>query len=429
MTDPHETIRWGHDALELEISLGEHAPARLIRLGAPGEKTTAPRPAAPLPLPLPLVEVTTAGLGRDWSGRHLVNSVLGSRLRDRSHRATRDGDWHVLTVDLHEPETGLTARAVHRSRRACRCCAARCCSATTGRGRCTWSRSARSWRAASPEATRRPWRARSCCGRRTSGSPNAAGSTGRCGPPRPSEAAASPPPPAAAPVSSPALDWLDGVLDRHPDLVIENCASGGMRMDHALLSRLQLQSTSDQQDLLRYPPIAAAAPTAVTPEQGAVWAYPLPEDSLDEVAFTMAGALLGRIHLSGRITELSPEARTLVHEAVTVHKSIRADLPQALPSWPIGLPGWEDPWIALALHTPATTYVTAWRRSGEEPVRDLGLPHLAGADVRVEVLYPSSSRAATAWNPDTAELTLTLPTDPSAVLLRLTRPAPVMPMT
>jgi alpha-galactosidase len=33
------------------------------------------------------------------------------------------------------------------------------------------------------------------------------------------------------------LAWLDGVLDRHPGLVLENCASGGLRMDYALLSR------------------------------------------------------------------------------------------------------------------------------------------------------------------------------------------------
>ncbi|MEU1852203.1 hypothetical protein ABZ499_23745 [Streptomyces sp. NPDC019990] len=59
--------------------------------------------------------------------------------------------------------------------------------------------------------------------------------------------------------------------------VVENCASGGMRMDGATLAVAQLQSTSDQQDPLRYPPIAAAAPTAVPPEQGAVWAYPPPE--------------------------------------------------------------------------------------------------------------------------------------------------------
>ncbi|MFE4870356.1 hypothetical protein [Streptomyces sp. NPDC056682] len=111
MTDPHETIRWGHHALELEIGLGEHGTPRLVRIGTPGERGTDPRPGAPLPL----VEVTTAGLGRHWSGRHLIDTALGSRLRHRSHRATRDGDWHVLTVELHEPETGLTAEAVYRS--------------------------------------------------------------------------------------------------------------------------------------------------------------------------------------------------------------------------------------------------------------------------------------------------------------------------
>ncbi|HUC15236.1 MAG TPA: glycoside hydrolase family 36 protein, partial [Acidimicrobiales bacterium] len=73
------------------------------------------------------------------------------------------------------------------------------------------------------------------------------------------------------------LDWVDALLDRHPSLTIESCSSGGMRTDYALLSRLQVHSTSDQQDFLRYPPIAAAAPVAVAPEQAAVWAYPQPE--------------------------------------------------------------------------------------------------------------------------------------------------------
>ncbi|TDC15693.1 alpha-galactosidase [Streptomyces sp. 8K308] len=216
------------------------------------------------------------------------------------------------------------------------------------------------------------------------------------------------------------LDWLTGVLDRHPHLVVENCASGGMRWDYALLSRLQLQSTSDQQDLELYAPIAASAPTAATPEQSAVWAYPRPEDSLDEVAFTMANALLGRIHLSGLLPDLTPEARALVHEAVAVYKAIRPDLPTAVPAWPLGLPAWDDPWLALALRTPATTYLTAWRRPGSEPTTTLGLPHLRGTAARVDRLYPAASRAVADWNPRTAELTLTLPAAPSAVLLRLT---------
>ncbi|CAM5693276.1 Bifunctional alpha-galactosidase/sucrose kinase AgaSK OS=Streptomyces griseorubiginosus OX=67304 GN=agaSK_2 PE=4 SV=1 [Streptomyces griseorubiginosus] len=68
------------------------------------------------------------------------------------------------------------------------------------------------------------------------------------------------------------LDWLASILDRNIGLVVENCGSGGLRMDYAQLALAQVQSTSDQQDFLRYPPIAAAAPTAVTPEQAAVWA-------------------------------------------------------------------------------------------------------------------------------------------------------------
>ncbi|HTJ72524.1 MAG TPA: glycoside hydrolase family 36 protein [Actinospica sp.] len=216
------------------------------------------------------------------------------------------------------------------------------------------------------------------------------------------------------------LDWLDGVLDRYPHLVLENCASGGMRMDYALLSRTQLQSTSDQQNLLHYAPIAASAPAAVTPEQCAVWAYPMASDSLDEVAFTMTNSLLGRIHLSGQLPDLKPEARALVHEAIGVYRSIRADLPRAVPAWPLGLPGWEDPWIALALRTPETTYLAAWRRPGAPPSVTLPLPHLRGAAARLDVLYPSTSTADVLWYPGSAELTVTLPRYPSAVLLRVT---------
>ncbi|MFF7390094.1 alpha-galactosidase [Streptomyces scabiei] len=220
------------------------------------------------------------------------------------------------------------------------------------------------------------------------------------------------------------LDWLDGILDRHPRLVVENCASGGMRWDHALLSRLQLQSTSDQQNLVHYAPIAASAPTAVTPEQGAVWAYPQPGDSLDEVAFTMTSALLGRIHLSGRLPELGPEARGLVHEAIAVYRAVRADLPQAVPSWPLGLPAWDAPWAALALHTPTTTYLTLWRRPGGQDTVSVRLPQQAGAAAHADVLYPAARGASAAWNPDSTELTVTLPTAPSAALLRITRTTP-----
>jgi len=66
-----------------------------------------------------------------------------------------------------------------------------------------------------------------------------------------------------------------------------------MRTDYALLSRFQIHSTSDQEDPLRYPPIAAAAPLAVAPEQAGVWASVQPEMTDDLIAFTLCSAMLG----------------------------------------------------------------------------------------------------------------------------------------
>ena len=221
------------------------------------------------------------------------------------------------------------------------------------------------------------------------------------------------------------LDWLDAVLDRHPGLVIENCSSGGMRTDYALLSRMQLQSTSDQQDYLRYPPIAAAAPAAIAPEQAAVWAYPQPEFTDDEIAFTMASAMLGRIHLSGHLDRMSRRQRDLVADAVRVYKeSMRSAIAESTPFWPLGLPRWEAPWIALGLRAPGVSHLAVWRRE-PRPGTDadhqttFALPQLHGARVTVRVLYPSDAAAEASWNASLGALTVTLPRLPSACVVRL----------
>jgi len=215
------------------------------------------------------------------------------------------------------------------------------------------------------------------------------------------------------------LAWLDRLLDRHPGLTIENCASGGMRADYAMLSRLQLQSTSDQQDYLRYPPVAAAAPAAIAPEQAAVWAYPQPDFTDDEIAFTLCTALLGRVHLSGHLDQMTPRQRGLVAAGVAAYKGLRAGLAQAVPFWPLGLPGWEDQVIALGMRAPEASYVVVWRRGGDTGTVTLPVPRLAGAEVTAEVLFPAGAGAAADWGPAEAELTVTLPRAPSACLIRL----------
>jgi alpha-galactosidase len=218
------------------------------------------------------------------------------------------------------------------------------------------------------------------------------------------------------------LAWLDRLLDRHPGLTLENCASGGMRADYAMLSRLQLQSTSDQQDYRRYPPIAVAAPLSILPEQAANWAYPQPGLSDEENAYTLCTGLLGRLYLSGHLDRMHAEQTRAVREAVLTYRNIRDDLATTTPMWPLGLPGWDDPWLALALHTADTTYLGIWRRPGAEAGATLALEHLRGRPIDLDVLFPRHLPAwDCTWDPDAASLAVsaTDTTGHSARLLRL----------
>jgi alpha-galactosidase len=215
------------------------------------------------------------------------------------------------------------------------------------------------------------------------------------------------------------LDWMNSLLDRHPGLVLENCGSGGLRMDYAQQAVVQLQSTSDQQDPLRYPPIAAAAATAATPEQAAVWAYPQPGHTPDEIAFTLTGPLLGRFHLSGFLDGMTDDQLALVRTAISVYKDIRPEIADARPFWPIGLPGWEDAWIAHGLRGRDSTFLAVWRRGPGAGSRTLAVPHLSGVHLVPEVLHPATSGGTAEWDATEGTLTVSLPHPDTAVLLRL----------
>src|ERR1700758_3904538 len=135
------------------------------------------------------------------------------------------------------------------------------------------------------------------------------------------------------------LAWLDDLLNRYPDLVIENCGSGGGRMDYAMLSRLQLQSMTDQEDYLKLPAILVGASAAVLPEQLACWAYPLANADADQASFNMVTAMLCRIHQSGSLDQLASDVAAQVSKAIRIYKDvIRPHIRLAVPFFPLGMP-------------------------------------------------------------------------------------------
>ena len=216
------------------------------------------------------------------------------------------------------------------------------------------------------------------------------------------------------------LAWIDGLLDRHPGLVVENCSSGAMRMDFAILSRLAMQSTSDQQDFTKFPPIAAAAPISLLPEQAANWAYPQPGMTEEEAAFCLVTGLLGRFYVSGHLNEMTADQRATVAEAIATAKTLREAVAHGHAHWPAGLPGWTDPWTALALRGNDEDLVSVWRRGGEAST-ELRFPHLAGSDLAVSTVFPAGlPEWKTAWDKANGTLTVQADGDLAARTLRLT---------
>ncbi|CAM4034587.1 alpha-galactosidase [Paenibacillus alkaliterrae] len=216
------------------------------------------------------------------------------------------------------------------------------------------------------------------------------------------------------------LSWLDSVFARYPELVIENCSSGGMRMDYAMLSRHSIQSTSDQEDYVKYAAIAASSPAALTPEQSAIWSYPLREGDDEEVIFNMVNALLLRVHQSGHLAELSPRRRELVKEALDYYKSIRGDIPEALPFWPIGLPKQQDDWISCGLRRGDRIYLAVWRIAGNTSEIQLPLERWQGRELTVTCAYPAASPGTESkWNKADGMLHVRLPATKTARLFEL----------
>lgn len=214
------------------------------------------------------------------------------------------------------------------------------------------------------------------------------------------------------------LRWIRALFERHPGLVIEDCASGGARVDYATLAEFSILSTSDQADHVRYATIAAGAPSGVTPEQAGVWVCPQPEFGREELRFAIVSGMLARPQLSGGMWKLDESQLATVAEAMAIYRSYRDRIPEMVPVWPLGLPGWYDDWVVQGLSGDDGILLAVWRRGGGLDTIRVPVPG-AKPGPRVNVLFPTDVATGLEWDDEGACLLVALPEPLAARLIRI----------
>ncbi|MDQ0584792.1 hypothetical protein [Streptomyces rishiriensis] len=102
-----------------------------------------------------------------------------------------------------------------------------------------------------------------------------------------------------------------------------------------------------------------------------------------------------------------------------MYEDIRPEVAEARPFWPLGLPAWDDAWIAHGLRGRESAYLAVWRRGAGSRSRTLGLPHLRGVALVPQVLHSGPSGVPVRWDAADGALTVSLPAPDTAALLRL----------
>jgi alpha-galactosidase len=107
-----------------------------------------------------------------------------------------------------------------------------------------------------------------------------------------------------------------------PDLVIENCSSGGHRLEPSMMGLCAMGSFSDAHETREIPILAANLQRLILPRQSQVWAVLRKNDTAQRLAYSLAATFLGRMCLSGEVHDLSPAQWKLSVSAMDLYRRV-----------------------------------------------------------------------------------------------------------
>lgn len=218
--------------------------------------------------------------------------------------------------------------------------------------------------------------------------------------------------------------WLRALRERYPDILIENCASGGMRMDYGILPYTDLVSISDQGEPDSLANLFYSVSRVVHPAQMGNWSLLHPQQSPSQMALSLVNSMLGRLTLGGEITRLKPAQMKLIQRAAAFYKSYRSRLvqdPRVYHLTPDVGRYENDGILALEIscHGGRHLFLAVWRLNTPETSVSLRLRGVERQADYIVRAFPSGPEGRLSGKELAEEYTLTLPVKNSAVLLWL----------
>jgi len=118
------------------------------------------------------------------------------------------------------------------------------------------------------------------------------------------------------------LNFISKIRDELPELIIENCASGGHKTEPLMMSLSSMASFSDAHECENIPVIAAGLHRTILPQQNQIWCVIREQDTLQRIAYSIAAGFLGRLCFSGDVTKLTTLQWKKIDEGISFYKEI-----------------------------------------------------------------------------------------------------------
>lgn len=119
-----------------------------------------------------------------------------------------------------------------------------------------------------------------------------------------------------------AQEYFRKIAREIPGIVIENCASGGHRLEPGFMGLSSMASFSDAHECEEIPIIAANLHRAVLPRQSQIWAVIRQSDDIKRIAYSVINTFLGRMCISGDVTNLSPRQWDVIEKGIAFYRKI-----------------------------------------------------------------------------------------------------------